>query len=313
MTPIRIGARGSHLSRVQSGHVQVMIAAALGAPPQDAQRVAPLTFITTTGDRIQDRRLVEAGGKALFTKEIEAALLDGEIDVAVHSLKDVPAMMPPGLVLAGFPEREDPRDALVSLNWESLDAMPQGARIGTASLRRQAQLLARRPDLTIGMLRGNVDTRLGKLASGEHDGIILAAAGLRRLGLAARITEMFDPFAAPPSPGQGALALQTREADANAPWLEAIRHAPTALAIEAERAAMEILEGSCRTAIGAHARIEGDELALVVEGLTADGRERWRREGRIDLGEGELARARALGLELGGQVREAAGDRLMVI
>src|SRR5665647_3322403 len=115
MTPIRIGARGSHLSRVQSGHVQVMIAAALGAQPQDAQRVAPLTFITTTGDRIQDRRLIEAGGKALFTKEIEAALLGGEIDVAVHSLKDVPAAMPPGLVLAGFPEREDPRDALVSL------------------------------------------------------------------------------------------------------------------------------------------------------------------------------------------------------
>src|SRR3954468_20889056 len=191
MTPIRIGARGSHLSRVQSGHIQVMIAAALGAPPEDADKVAPLVFITTTGDRIQDRRLLEVGGKALFTKEIEAALLDGEIDVAVHSLKDVPAQMPPGLVLAAFPEREDPRDALVSVNFEGLDAMPLGARIGTASLRRQAQLLARRPDLVIGMLRGNIDTRLGKLAVGEHDGIILAAAGLRRLGLAARITETF--------------------------------------------------------------------------------------------------------------------------
>jgi hydroxymethylbilane synthase len=312
MSPIRIGARGSHLSRVQSGHVQVMIAAALGAAPEDAERVAPLVFITTTGDRIQDRRLIEAGGKALFTKEIEQALADGEIDVAVHSLKDVPAAMPPGLALAAFPEREDPRDALVALNFPSLDAMPQGARIGTASLRRQAQLLARRPDLSIGMLRGNVDTRLGKLASGEHDGIILAAAGLRRLGLAARITELFDPFVAPPSPGQGALALQTREGDLGASWLAALRHAPTTLAVEAERAAMEVLEGSCRTAIGAHARIEGAELALAVEGLTADGKERWRREGRIALGKGEMGRARSLGLELGGQVREAAGDRLFV-
>lgn len=313
MSPIRIGARGSHLSRVQSGHVQVMIAAALGAAPEDAQRVAPLSFITTTGDRIQDRRLIEAGGKALFTKEIEVALLDGEIDVAIHSLKDVPAQMPPGLVLAAFPEREDPRDALVSVNWTGLDAMPQGARIGTASLRRQAQLLARRPDFVIGMLRGNVDTRLGKLAVGEHDGIILAAAGLRRLGLAARITETFDPFAAPPSPGQGVLAIQTREADADAPWVKAVHHAATALAVAAERAAMEVLEGSCRTAIGAHARVEGDALALAVEGLTADGRTRWRREGRIDRGAGELDRARALGLELGGQVRDEAGDRLRVI
>lgn len=313
MSPIRIGARGSHLSRTQSGHVQVMIAAALGAEPQDAQRVAPLSFITTTGDRIQDRRLLEAGGKALFTKEIEQALLDGEIDVAVHSLKDVPAETPPGLVLAAFPEREDPRDALVSVNFTGLDAMPLGARIGTASLRRQAQLLARRPDLVIGMLRGNVDTRLGKLAVGEHDGIILAAAGLRRLGLAARITETFDPFLAPPSPGQGVLAIQTREADAGADWVKAIHHAATALAVEAERGAMAVLEGSCRTAIGAHARIEGDDLALVVEGLTADGATCWRREGRIARGDGELARARAMGVELGGQVRDEAGDRLKVI
>ncbi|HTI67017.1 MAG TPA: hydroxymethylbilane synthase [Caulobacteraceae bacterium] len=313
MTPIRIGARGSRLSRAQSGQMQARIAAALGAPPEDADRVAPLVFITTTGDRIQDRRLIEAGGKALFTKEIEAALLDGEIDVAVHSLKDVPAASPPGLALAAFPEREDPRDALISLDWDRLDALPQGSRIGTASLRRQAQLLARRPDLLIGMLRGNVDTRLGKLAAGEHDAIVLAAAGLKRLGMGDRITELFDPFDAPPAPGQGALALQTRDADAGAAWLDPLRHAPTALAIEAERAAMEVLEGSCRTAIGAHARIEDGALALVVEALTADGVTCWRRKGRIALGDGEHGRARALGLELGGQVREEAGDRLLVV
>ena len=313
MTPIRIGARGSRLSRAQSGQMQARIAAALGADPRDAQTVAPLIWITTSGDRIQDRRLIEAGGKALFTKEIEAALLSGEIDVAVHSLKDVPAETPPGLTLACFPEREDPRDALISVNWSGLDALPQGARIGTASLRRQAQLLARRPDLTIGMLRGNVDTRLAKLEAGEHDAIVLAAAGLKRLGLGDRITELFDPVAAPPAPGQGALALQTRDADVDAPWVAALRHPDTALAIEAERAAMEILEGSCRTAIGAHARVEGPDLLLVVEALTADGAERWRREGRIARGDGEVARARTLGLELGGQVREAAGDRLLVV
>jgi hydroxymethylbilane synthase len=313
MTPIRIGARGSRLSRAQSGQMQARIAAALGAPPEDADKVAPLVFITTTGDRIQDRRLIEAGGKALFTKEIELALADGEIDVAVHSLKDVPAADPPGLALAAFPEREDPRDALISLKWDRLDVLPEGARLGTASLRRQAQLLVRRPDLAIGMLRGNVDTRLAKLEAGEHDAIVLAAAGLKRLGLGERITELFDPFAAPPAPGQGALALQTRSADVDAPWIAALRHEPTALAVAAERAAMEVLEGSCRTAIGAHARVDGGELELAVEALTADGKVRWRREGRIVLGSDAEMRARALGFDLGHQVREEAGDRLVVV
>lgn len=313
MTPIRIGARGSRLSRAQAGQMQRRIAAAVGAPPEDTERVAPLVFITTSGDRIQDRRLIEAGGKSLFTKEIEAALLAGEIDCAIHSLKDVPAEVPPGLVLAAFPEREDPRDALVCPAWPGFDTLPQGARLGTASLRRQAQLMARRPDLNVSMLRGNVDTRLAKLAAGEADAIVLAAAGLNRMGLAHHVTELFDPLAAPPAPGQGVLAIQTRAADAGAAWLAPLRCAATALAVEAERAAMEILEGSCRTAIGAYAHIESGALTLVVEALTADGAVRWRREGGIELGPEEHARARALGLELGGQVREAAGDRLLVV
>ena len=313
MNPIRIGARGSRLSRAQAGQMQARIAAALGAPPEEADRVAPLIFITTTGDRIQDRRLLEVGGKALFTKEIEAALAVGDIDCAIHSLKDVPAVSPPGLVLAAFPEREDPRDALVSLAHARLEDLPDGATLGTASLRRQAQVLARRPDLQVALLRGNVDTRLAKLEAGEAAAIVLAAAGLKRLGLGDRIRELFDPVAAPPAPGQGALAIQTREADMGASWLDGLRHEATTLAIEAERGAMEILEGSCRTAIGAHARVEGAVLELTVEALTADGSTRWRREGRADLASEGLARARALGLELGAQVREATGDRLLVI
>jgi hydroxymethylbilane synthase len=308
--PVRIGARGSRLSRAQAGQMQARIAAALGAPPEDAQAVAPLVIITTSGDMIQDRRLLEAGGKGLFVKEIEQALLDGEIDCAIHSLKDVPAELPPGLVLAAHPEREDPRDALVSLKYASLEALPHGARLGTASLRRQAQCLFRRPDLVVEMLRGNVDTRLSKLADGQFDAILLAAAGLNRLGLSKHVSELFDPYAAPPAPGQGALAIETRAADADAPWLQGLKHRPTTIAIAAERGAMAALEGSCRTAIGAHARIEEGRLSLVVEALTGDGGERWRREGEITL-QGE-AEAYALGLELGALVREAAGDRLLV-
>jgi hydroxymethylbilane synthase len=311
--PVRIGARGSRLSRAQAGQMQQRICAALGAPPEDAERVAPLVFITTTGDRIQDRRLIEAGGKALFVKEIEQALIDGDIDCAVHSLKDVPAELPPGLVLAAYPEREDPRDAFVSEKYDSLEALPHAAKLGTASLRRQAQCLHRRPDLVVEMLRGNVDTRLGKLAAGDFDAILLAASGLNRLGLSQHIKARFDPYAAPPAPGQGALALETRAADAEAAWLEPLRHRPTTLAITAERGAMAVLEGSCRTAIGAHARIEDDRLSLVVEALTGDGSARWRREGEVSLGPDALADARALGMELGRQVRHAAGDRLLVV
>jgi hydroxymethylbilane synthase len=311
--PVRIGARGSRLSRAQAGQMQLRIAAALGAAPEDAQDAAPLVYITTTGDRIQDRRLLEIGGKALFTKEIEQALLDGEIDCAIHSLKDVPYLVPAGLALAAHPEREDPRDAFVSLKYDSLEDLPHGAVLGTASLRRQAQVLRRRPDLRVEMLRGNVDTRLSKLAAGEADAILLAAAGLNRLGLSKHIKGRLDPFEAPPAPGQGALAVETRAEDVDAPWLAALKHRPTTLAVAAERGAMEVLEGSCRTAIGAHARIEGDRLNLVVEALTGDGRERWREQGEIVLGLDADAASDALGRALGAAVKAAAGDRLRVV
>jgi hydroxymethylbilane synthase len=305
---VRIGTRASPLAQAQSRQMQARIAAALGAPPEDADRVAPLVLITTTGDRIQDRRLLEIGGKQLFTKEIEEALLDGRVDCAVHSMKDVPAIMPPGLVIAAVPEREDPRDAFVSPDHAVFEGLPEGAVLGTASLRRQAQCLRRRPDLTINMLRGNVGTRVAKLERGEAAATLLAMSGLNRLGMSHLAREAFDPVVAPPAPGQGALAIQTREADGDASWTRALHDRMSELSVAAERGTLEALEGSCRTAMGAHARLDGTVLSLVVEALTADGRTRWRREGVID--DANLAGAIALGRELGGQVREEAGDLL---
>jgi len=306
--PVRIGTRASKLALVQAGLMQARIAAALGG----GLGAAPLIHITTSGDRIQDRRLMDIGGKALFTKEIEEALLDGRIDCAIHSLKDMPAQSPPGLVIAAIPEREDPRDAFLSEAFESLAALPQRARLGTASLRRQAQALNRRPDLEMVHLRGNVDTRLAKMARGEADAIILAAAGLNRLGLGHLARMLIDPVEAPPAPGQGALAIQTRAEDADAPWVAVLRHAPTALAVAGERGALMALEGSCRTAIGAHGRLEGGRLHLIVEALTPDGARRFRREGEADVsGPAGEAAARDLGLKLGAEIGAEGGEALL--
>ena len=308
--PVRIGARGSKLSVAQATLIQHAIAATLGAAPEAAERVAPLVRITTTGDRVQDRRLLEIGGKGLFTKEIEEALLDGRIDCAVHSLKDMPAEGPPGLVIGAIPEREDPRDVFLGRTAHTLDQLPQGAVLGTASLRRQAQALHRRPDLRLVNLRGNVDTRLARLEAGEADAIILAMAGLKRLGLQVVGTPI-DPIEQPPAPGQGALAIQVRAADAQAPWLAALIHRPSLIAVAAERGALAALEGSCKTAIGAHAQLQGESLKLIVEALTPDGTQRFRREGEADVGgdHGEAA-ARALGVQLGEAVRDEGGAAL---
>jgi hydroxymethylbilane synthase len=297
---VRIGTRASRLAQAQSRMMQARIAAALGAPPEAADEVAPLVLITTTGDRIQDRRLLEAGGKALFVKEIEEALLAGRIDCAIHSMKDVPAELPSGLVIAAVPEREDPRDAFLSLSHASLDDLPQGATLGTASLRRQAQSLHRRPDLKVEMLRGNVDTRLRRLDEGDFDAILLAAAGLNRLGLSERITSCIEVEQATPAPGQGALAIETRAEDRRAAWLKGLHHAETETAVAAERGALDALEGSCRTAIGAHARLNDGALDLVVEALTPDGARRYRRAGTVADATAESAAAfgRALGLEV---------------
>ena len=313
--PVRIGARGSKLSLAQAGHMQRRIAQALGADPQDpvaVEAVAPLIVITTTGDQVQDRRLLEIGGKGMFTKEIEEALLDGRIDCAIHSLKDMPALLPAGLCIAAIPEREDPRDAFLSLKAERLEDLPQGAVLGTASLRRQAQMLHRRPDLDVQMLRGNVDTRLAKLEAGEADAILLAYSGLRRLGLGHLPRTLIDPHDCPPAPGQGALAIETREGDRQAAWIQAIRHAPTAVAVAAERGALAALEGSCKTSIGAHAWFEGAHLKLIVEALSTDGSRRFRHSGETDLTElaDAEASARDLGLSLGLAVKAEAGDAI---
>jgi hydroxymethylbilane synthase len=309
---VRIGARGSKLSLAQAGQMQRRIAMALGADPADAETVAPLIVITTTGDRVQDRRLLEIGGKGLFTKEIEEALLDGRIDCAVHSLKDMATEGPPGLCIAATPEREDPRDAFLSHKAETFEALPAGAVLGTASLRRAAQALNRRPDLKVIPLRGNVDTRLAKLAAGEADAILLALSGLKRLGLGHLPQSLLDPIETPPAPGQGALALQVREADRDAAWLVPLQHRPTFLAVSAERAALAALEGSCRTAIGAHARFEDGRLKLALEALSPDGALRFRHDGDADLAasaDPETA-ARDLGRALGEAVRGEAGDAI---
>jgi hydroxymethylbilane synthase len=304
MAAIRIGTRRSALALAQSGMMQRAIAAAMDLPLTEVV----LVEIVTTGDRIQDRRLMEVGGKALFTKEIEEALLDGRIDIAVHSMKDVPAEQPPGLTIAAIPEREDARDAFISRDWDGFDALPHGARLGTASLRRQAQALALRPDLNVEMLRGNIDTRLRRAAEGEFDAILLAAAGLNRLGRADAVREYLSADAFLPAPGQGALALQTREDDVDHAWVAAMNHGPTALAIAAERGAMVALEGSCRTAVGAHAILAEDHLTLTTEMLAPDGTARWRRAGTLAVIDG-LPAARALGEQLGHQVHLAAGDQ----
>lgn len=314
MSPlVRIGTRRSKLALTQSGMMQRAIGRALGVAEADLAEAVPLVEIVTTGDRVQDRRLLEIGGKALFTKEIEEALLSGAIDCAVHSMKDMPALLPDGLCIAAIPEREDPRDAFLSHKVARLEDLPQGAILGTASLRRQAQSLHRRRDLDVRMLRGNVDTRLAKLAAGEADAILLAMSGLNRLGLGHLPQSLLDPVECPPAPGQGALAIETRAADIGAPWLEAIRHAPTAVAVAAERGALTALEGSCKTAIGAHARLAGGSLHLIVEALSADGAHRFRHEGSAELSADAdpQAAARALGLSLGEAVKAEGGDLIL--
>ncbi len=312
MTPLlRIGTRRSKLALAQSGMMQRAIGRALGVAEADIETLVPLVEIVTTGDRIQDRRLLEVGGKALFTKEIEEALLDRRVDVAIHSMKDVPAEQPEGLAIAAVPEREDARDGFISEHFATFADLPHGARLGTASLRRQAQALALRPDLRIEMLRGNVDTRLKRLKDGDFDAILLACSGLNRLGLSEVIRErlLLDAFL--PAPGQGALAIQTREGDADADWTRVLNHDLTSLCVAAERGAMTALEGSCRTAIGAYAAIEAGTLRLTTEMLSPDGSARWRRAGEISgvTPASALDDARTLGLRLGAEVHAEAGDQ----
>ncbi len=264
MSTIRIGTRGSALALWQAGHVRDRLAA-LGRP-------AELQVIVTTGDRLLDRRLESVGGKGAFLKEIEEALLANEVDLAVHSLKDVPTALPDGLTLCAILERADPRDGLLS-NGRSLSELPAGARVGTTSLRRQALLRAARPDLALEDLRGNVDTRIRRLREGRFDAILLAMAGLTRLGRAGEVSEPLDPRAFVPAPGQGAIALECRHSDqAVRAAVAPLAHEATARAVTAERAFLAALGGGCNVPLGAHAFVRpGDGLELVGFVASTDG------------------------------------------
>ena len=273
MSVIRIGTRGSALALWQAHHVKDLLEA--------RGHAVELNVITTTGDKLLDRRLELVGGKGAFLKEIEEALLAGQVDLAVHSLKDVPTQLPAGLGLCAFLERADPRDGLASRDGRGLDALPKGARVGTTSLRRKAQLRARRPDLEIVDLRGNVDTRLRKLREGEFDAILLAMAGVTRLGRAAEMTEVIEPEVLLPAPGQGAIALECRTDDAAVlAAAAALNHADTERAVTAERSFLSALGGGCNVPLGAWARREGDGLRLQALVAREDGSELLRAEGR---------------------------------
>jgi hydroxymethylbilane synthase len=256
--------------------------------------------VRTSGDRIQDRPLAEAGGKGLFTKEIEQALLDNQIDLAVHSMKDVETFLADGLCIAAMLPREDPRDVLLSAGGEALDALPTGARIGTSSIRRQAQILHRRPDLRVVPFRGNVQTRLRKLETGEADATLLAAAGLKRLARLDLATELLEVDIMLPAAGQGAIGVEAKAADSHTlGLLDAINHRETQICVSAERAMLAALDGSCRTPIGALAELDASGRTLRLRGLVArpDGTELHRREQSAAVGDA-VATATALGAEL---------------
>lgn len=260
---LRIGTRGSQLALWQARWVQAAIV------KQQPDVEVELVTIKTQGDKILDVPLAKVGGKGLFVKEIEQALIDGRIDLAVHSMKDMPAELPSGLTICAVPKRENPRDALVSVHHSGIDDLPRGARVGTSSLRRSAQLKHHRPDLEIVSLRGNLNTRLDKLETTDLSAIVLAAAGLIRLGMAARITSDLSEEQMLPAVGQGALCIETRDADpAVQSIVRRLDDPATHTAVLAERAFLKRLEGGCQVPIAGHARTEGDQVHLT--GLVAD-------------------------------------------
>lgn len=259
MKTFRLGTRGSLLAKTQSGHVAAAITQSTGHPVE-------LVIISTKGDRVTDRPLAEVGGKGLFTQELEQGLLDGSLDLAVHSMKDMPTDNPKGLVIAAVPQREDPRDVMVGAR---LADLAQGAVVGTGSVRRAMQLRALRPDLKIRGIRGNVDTRVQKQRDGEYDAVVLAAAGLKRLDRADAITEFFDIDEMTPSVGQGALAIQCRRDHTELlAVLDHVHHEDTAVCVAVERAFLEAVSGGCSAPAACHAVLEGYQL--VARGVWGD-------------------------------------------
>jgi hydroxymethylbilane synthase len=296
---LRIGTRGSPLALAQANELRARLAAAHGLDPQAIE----IDVIRTTGDRIQDRPLADAGGKALFTKEIEEALLARTVDVAVHSAKDLPTLLPDGLTLAAFLPREDVRDVFISTKAKSLAALPAGALVGTASLRRQALVKRARPDLRTATIRGNVETRLRKIEAGEFDATLLALAGLKRLNLTHAATAIMNADEFPPAVGQGAIAIEIRASDERVRALiAAVNDSDTSDAVSAERAFLAVLDGSCRTPIAAHATIVGDKLTFRGLIVRPDGSEA--HEARR---EGPRKDAIAIGEDAGRELKRHAG------
>lgn len=298
---LRIATRKSPLAWWQAEHVAARLRAA------HAGLSVELLGMSTQGDKILDTPLAKIGGKGLFVKELEQGMLDGSADIAVHSMKDVPVVLPPGLHLPVIMQREDPRDAFVSNEFADIEALPEGARIGTSSLRRQCQLANRRPDLEILPLRGNVNTRLKKLDDGNYDAIVLASAGLKRLGFAQRIRDYLPVADSLPAIGQGAIGIECRADDARTNEMIApLLHAQTAACVSAERAMNHRLEGGCQVPIGGYAMLDDDQLWM--RGLvgTVDGREVVRAEIR-----GSIAEAQVLGTDLAEELLSLGARRIL--
>ncbi|HEY1615332.1 MAG TPA: hydroxymethylbilane synthase [Rhizomicrobium sp.] len=306
-TALRLGSRGSALARAQAETMRRALAERCGIATE-------LVIVTTSGDRIQDRPLADAGGKGLFTKELEAALLSGEIDLAVHSMKDVPVQLPAGLTIAATPVREDPRDAFLSREGFTIETLPRGARIGTSSVRRAAQVKRARQDLSVVALRGNVDTRLRKLDAGEIDGLLLALAGLRRLNCDGRVTAALPSSQWLPALSQGALGIEMREHDdAIAAIRGQLNHTATEVALACERAFQEALDGSCRTPIAGLATFEEPGvLTFAGEVLAPDGSDHVATQFAKSLGADPVREARDAGRDAANGVKARARAWLVV-
>jgi hydroxymethylbilane synthase len=296
---LRIGTRGSALALAQAHETRDRLIAAHGLP----ESAFEIVVIKTSGDQIQDRPLSEVGGKGLFTKEIEQAMMDGDIDIAVHSAKDMPTVLPEGLELIAFLPREDVRDAFLSPKAKRIQDLPQNAVVGSSSLRRQAMIKRLRPDIDVVMYRGNVQTRLKKLADGVVDATLLATAGLRRLGLGDVITSVIEPAEFLPAVGQGAICIEARADDtATRDLLAAIHDAETEICLTAERAFLAELDGSCRTPIGGLAKLDGDRIRLDGLILRPDGS-----EAHETFREGLASEAAALGQDAGAELKRRGG------
>ncbi|MGC9953847.1 MAG: hydroxymethylbilane synthase [Rhizomicrobium sp.] len=296
---LRLGTRGSKLARVQAS----MVAHAL----QEKGIACEVVAVKTTGDRILDRPLADAGGKGLFTKELEEALLSGVIDLAVHSMKDVPTALPEGLIIGAILPREDPRDIFIAKRARTLSELPAGARVGTSSVRRKAQVLRLRPDLECVPLRGNVDTRLAKLEAGEMDAILLAMAGLKRLGLADRVICILDAEQWLPSLAQGAVGIEIRQSDTRTALLiAALDDESASIELACERAFQAALDGSCRTPIAGLARVNGAQLSFRGEVIAPDGSNSAATNFQIDLGADPKQDAARAGHDAGAALRPRA-------